>query len=398
MTKDPRKTLGAESDYNVDLEHIRQILDECCDSALDPRDQDNQTYPFSAIIGTILCAVLSGANTVTAIFDYAKTKHTWLKKWLPLPEQAPGFQVFWWILVRLDPKYMESIFRNWISFLNPEDLKGVIAIDGKRIRGASKGKTSRGLVHIVSAWSSTRGLILGQEKTDEKSNEITAIPELINGLDITGATVTIDAMGCQKKIASGIIEKGGDYVLALKGNQESIHDEVSNFFEQAAAINFEEVRHDLDYTIDKGHGRIEERTVYASDDLDWLPMKKEWKGLHSIVMLESTRSIDEKVSKEIRYYLTSLKPKATRISKAIREHWGIENKVHWTLDVVYREDESQLSAGHAAENISIFKRLSMNMLRLDDDKKTSLASKRRRAGWSDDYMAEILFKGSVKSF
>lgn len=398
MIHNPQKALDTKEDFSIDLERIRQELDKCCDPVLDPRKQDNLTYSFSAIIGTILCAVIGGANTVTAIFDYAKIKHEWLKKWLPLPEQAPGFQVFWWILTRLDPKHMENIFRNWISSLKPEDLKGIIAIDGKRIKGASKGKTSQGLVHIVSAWSSSRGLILGQIKTDEKSNEITAIPELISGLDISGATVTIDAMGCQKKIASDIIEKGGNYVLALKGNQESICDEVSNFFEQASAINFEEVSHDAEYTVDKGHGRIEERTVYVSDDLDWLPMKEEWKGLRSIVMIESTRSMNEKTSKEIRYYLASLEADATQVSKAVRKHWGIENKVHWTLDVVYKEDESQLSTGHAAENMSIFKRLAMNILNLDNDKKISLASKRRRAGWSDDYMAELLLKGSVKSF
>lgn len=388
----------SEDDEHHDLQLFKEKLEACFSEEIDPRAGDNQTYDFVTIVGIILCAIIAGANTITDIHQYAEVQYKWLKRWLPLPKKSPGYKVFWWMLVRLAPSHTESIFREWISTLNPEDLKKIIAIDGKRVKGASKGKTSKSLLHMVSAWSSSRGLILGQVKTEEKSNEITAIPELIESLDVSGAVITIDAMGCQKEIARKIINKGGDYVLALKGNQESISDEVQNFFEQARAIDFEGVSHSCDHTLNKGHGRVEERNVYASDDLDWLPMKDDWAGLRSIVMVISRRTIDDCVTEAVRYYLSSLKPNADDLGSAVRTHWGIENKVHWVLDVVFNEDDSQVSTGHAAENFSILKRLSINILRLDTDKKTSLRGKRRKAGWNSDYLANLLHKATINSF
>lgn len=380
-----------------DLKEFRAKLDDCLSELEDPRALDNQTHRFESMIGTILCAVIAGANGISDIHEYATSKYEWLSGWLDLTSGIPSYTTFWWLLVKMDPAQSERLFRNWLSTLNSDELKDIVAVDGKRVRGTSR-KGPKSVLHMVSAWSSARGLVLGQLKTREKSNEITAIPELIDSLDIAGAVVTSDAMGCQTAIARRIVDKGGDYVIGLKGNQQSLHDEVSNYFEQAQAIEFDGVPISYCQSLDKGHGRIEERNVYVTSDIDWLPMKEEWSGLKSIVMIESKRASKEKSSCEVRYYITSLKPDPEKLANVIRTHWGIENRVHWVLDVTFREDASQISAGNAAENLSILRRLSLNILRLDSDKKTSLSAKRKKAGWSNSYLAKLLGLVNVKSF
>lgn len=251
---------------------------------------------------------------------------------------------------------------------------------------------------MVSAWSSKRSLILGQLKTKTKSNEIKAIPELIDKLYIAGSIITIDAMGCQKAIAKKILENVANYIFSLKENHETLFDEVDNFFKQALAIDFEGVEYDSYYSENVGHGRIEKRHVYVSDEIDWLPMKSEWDGLKSVVMVVSERILDNKTSKETRYYISSLPCNAQRIGKAIRSHWEIENKVHWRLDVGFDEDACQLAAGHADENLSILRRLAINILRLGDNGKMSLQSRRQYAGWNDKYLFGLLNSASSKSF
>ncbi len=305
--------------------------------------------------------------------------------WLDFDE-APSYNTFWWLLVRLDPKETEMFFRKWTSSLSKNEIDDFIAIDGKRVRGASnKKKTPKSLLHMVSAWSSHRGLILGQIKTDVKSNEITAIPKLLESIDLKGATVSIDAMGCQKEIAKKIIDQGADYVLMVKDNQHKLYEELKNYFKQARDIEFEGVPHDFSVSEDNKHGRQERREVYVTGDVDWLPMKEEWSGLRSLSMLISYRTLDGRTTEEIRYYISSHSAAAEKISKSTRGHWGIENQVHWVLDVTFQEDASQISTGYAAENFSILRRLSLNVLRLDPDKK-SLKGKRQSAGWNNQYM------------
>ncbi len=235
-------------------------------------------------------------------------------------------------------------------------------------------------------------------KTEKKSNEITAIPKLIESIDIKGAIITIDAMGCQKDIAKVIIEKEADYVLMVKDNQPSLNDEIQNYFNQAEAINFEWVPHESFVKEEVGHGRNERREIYVTDEIDWLPMKDEWRGLKSIALLKSFRTIDGVTSEERRYYVSSIPPVADRIARAIRSHWEIENKVHWILDVVFQEDLSQISTGYAAENFSILRRLTLNVIRLDPDKKRSLKGRRECAGWDDDYMAYLLGLVTINKF
>ena len=381
----------------LDLEEFRTKLEDCMADLKDPRVSDNQIHPFGSMIGIVLCAVIAGANGISDIHHYATSKREWLSSWLNLEVGVPSYASFWWLLVRLDPTHCERLFRNWLKALNPAELKEIIAVDGKRVRDASQ-KRPESVLHMVSAWSSARGLILGQLKTEEKSNEITAMPELIDSLDITGAVITSDAMGCQKAIRRKIVRKGGDYAIGLKGNQQSLHDEVANYSEQARAIEFEGVPVSHHRSVNGGHGRIEQRDVYVTNDLDWLPMKEEWSGLQSVAMIASKRKLGGETSCDVRYYITSLEPDPERFATVIRTHWGIENSVHWVLDVVFCEDESQISTGNTAENLSILRRLSLNILRLDSDKKTSLRAKRKKAGWNDAYLARLLGSATVNSF
>jgi len=397
MAKGIKNELYSEESQKIDLQEFRSKLDSCLTDLKDPRVLDNQTYRFDSMIGITLCAIIAGANGISDIHHYAMSKREWLSKWLNLSSGIPSYMVFWWLLVRIAPEQTERLFRNWLSTLSPSELKDIVAIDGKRIRGASK-KGPKSVLHMVSAWSSSRGLVLGQLKTQEKSNEITAIPELIDSLDVAGAVITSDAMGCQTTIVGKIVDKGGDYAIGLKGNQQSLHDEVENYFQQAQALNFEDVGVSHYQSLDKERGRIEERNVYVTNNIDWLPMKKEWSGLQSIVMIDSKRTIKEKTSHEVRYYISSLMPDPERLATVIRTHWGIENSVHWVLDVIFNEDVSQISTGNAAENLSILRRLSLNILRLDSDKKTSLRAKRKKAGWNNAYLAKILGSSSVNSF
>lgn len=381
-----------------DMEVFKNQLEGFTDHIDDPRVQDNQQYSLFTLLSIIFCAVVGGANSISAIHRYARSKKKWLMTWLDLEGEIPSYNTLWWLLVRLNPSQTETFFRKWSLTLSDNEIENMIAIDGKRLKGASnKKRKPEALLHMVSAWSSGRGLILGQLKTETKSNEITAIPELLESLDIKGSTITIDAMGCQKEIAKVIRKNEADYVLMVKDNQSTLYDEIQNYFIQAEAVKFEGVIHDVFIKEEKGHGRKERRELYVTDDIEWLPMKESWVGLTSIVMLKSFRTIDGITSEERRYYITSLSPLAERIARATRAHWGIENKVHWVLDVDFQEDLSQISTGHAAENLSILRRLTLNVIRLDPDKNKSLIGRREIAGWDDDYMAYLLGL-SVKKF
>jgi len=384
-----------EESRELDLENFKSRLAYITQSIEDPRVYDNQTYSLFSLLAIIFCAIVGGANSISAIHQYATSKKKWLVMWLELGDDVPTYNTFWWLLI---PSQTEALFRQWTSTLSEKEVEDMIAIDGKRLKGASKKNQSESLLHMVSAWSSCRGLILGQLKTETKSNEITAIPELLDSIDVKGAVISIDAMGCQKAISKKIIENDADYLLMVKDNQPTLHDEIQNFFEQAESVKFEEVPHDSFITEDKGYGRNERRELYVSDDIDWLPMKDGWAGLKCVVMLKSFRTLNGVTSEENRYYITSLPPLGERIARVARSHWGIENKVHWILDVGFQEDLSQISTGHAAENFSIFRRMSLNVIRLDPDKKKSLIGKRRCAGWDDEYMAFLLGLAAINKF
>ena len=257
-----------------------------------------------------------------------------------------------------------------------------------------RGRKVKSALHVVSAWAAHNQLVLGQVATDQKSNEITAIPELLGMLDLSGATVTIDAMGCQKKIAESIMDAKADYVLTLKENQPTLHQEVRDFFDSAQADGFCSTRHDETETVDGEHGRIETRRVVASDDIEWMTDRRLWKGLRSVAMIESTRTMGEKSSLERRYYLTSLAPDAAVIADRIRGHWGIENRLHWVLDMAFDEDRCRIRRGHGPDNFALLRKIAVNLLKAEKTCKRGIEGKRKQAAWNHDYLLKVLEAGA----
>ncbi|BBC25203.1 transposase, ISAs1 family [Pseudanabaena sp. ABRG5-3] len=285
---------------------------------------------------------------------------------------------------------MQNSFISWVKSVS-QVLKGeVVAIDGKTLRHSYDRGADKGAIHMVSAWASANRLVLGQCKVDEKSNEITAIPELLKLLEINGCIVTIDAMGCQKEIASQIIEQGADYVLALKGNQGGLFDDVQWLFEQAINTDFVDVDHDFCQSIDKGHGRLEIRRCWTLSNLDYLTQLPLWSRLQTIALVQSERRINEKVSTENRYYISSLPSNATVIAEAVRTHWSIENSLHWVLDVSFHEDASRIRKDHSPENMAMLRHFALNLLSRDKSSRFSMRAKRNKAAWDLPYLIHLL--------
>ena len=282
---------------------------------------------------------------------------------------------------------------DWVRSVNRLTQGQVIALDGKTLRRSHDRNSGKEAIHLVSAWASGNSLVLGQTKVDGKSNEITAIPQLLKVLDVSGCIVTIDAMGCQKRIAQQILIGEADYVLAVKENQGRLLEDVKDLFSCGRRTGCEGMNHDFFQTVDKGHGRIETRRCWTIDDpeqLSWLETRLAWPGLRSIGMVQSKRRIGERESLESRYYISSLDSDAKRLLQATRSHWGIENRVHWVLDLSFREDESRVRAGHSAENLAIVRHMALNLLRKDRTSKTSIKARRKLAGWDNEYLLTIL--------
>ena len=269
----------------------------------------------------------------------------------------------------------------------------MIALDGKTLRRSHDRDSGKSAIHMVSAWASENSLVLGQTKVDAKSNETTAIPELLSLLDVSGCIVTIDAMGCQKKIAQRIVSREADYVLTVKKNQGRLLEDVEDLFSCGQRAGFEDMEHDFCQTLDKGHGRIETRRCWTIDDpeqLSYLDTGRKWPGLKSIGMVTAERRVGGRVSVESRYYISSLESDVRRLLQATRSHWGIENRVHWVLDLSFREDESRVRSGNASENLAIIRHMALNLLRKDRTSKTSIKARRKLAGWDNDYLLSIL--------
>ncbi len=301
----------------------------------DPRDNRGKEHILLDMIVIAICAVISGAESWEDIALFGQSKQEWLRTFLKLPNGIPCDDTFARVFGRLNPQQMQNSFISWVKSVN-QVLKGeVVALDGKTLRHSYDRGAEKGAIHMVSAWASANRLVLGQRKVEDKSNEITAIPELLKLLEIKGCIVTIDAMGCQKEIASQIVEQGGDYVLALKGNQGGLLEDVQWLFEQAMTTNFVDVTHDFCQSIDKGHGRLEIRRCWTLSDLDYLTQLPLWAGLQTVAMVQTERKIKGKVSTENRYYISSLSSDATVMAHAVRTHWSIENSLHWVLDVSF---------------------------------------------------------------
>ena len=355
----------------------------------DPRQQGKVDYPLEEILILCLLAVLAGADTVTDIALFGRKKLDLLRRFRPFAKGTPAHDHLGDILAVLDPEQFQRCFVAWVAALTgtPE---GVISVDGKTVRrSGQKKKGGKAPIHMVSAFAARQRLVLGQMKVAEKSNEIVAIPKLLEMLAIEGAIVTIDAMGCQREIAQKVVEKKADYVLALKGNQGLLREDVELFVAEQKAAGFKHTRMSTDQTVDGDHGRIETRTTTVIHDVTWLRERHDWPGLRSVVVVESEREIGDKVERETRFYITSLVLLATMLAPIIRSHWAIENSLHWVMDMVFRDDECRLRTDHAPANFCTIKHMAHNLVRLAPGK-ASLRLKRKTAGWDDDFLASLI--------
>jgi predicted transposase YbfD/YdcC len=362
----------------------RSILDHFADIP-DPRINRTRRHELVDILVIAVCTLLCGGEGFNDMEDFGYAKEDWFRTFLKLPNGIPTHDTFNRLFSALAPECFLESFLAWTQSIREAVGEEIVAMDGKALRRAMK---NGGMPYVVSAWAVRNGLVLGQLRVDEKSNEITAVPKLLRALDLAGCIVTLDAMGCQKRIAREIIEADANYVLALKGNQETVHDEVRSYLDDAMIHAPGELAYTQ--TIEKDHGRIETRRYWQSERLDWFADRKDWEGLHSIGVVESIRQTDEKIQTERRYFLSSLPLDVLRFSHAVRSHWGIENQLHWILDVQFNEDQSRARTGHAAENLATLRRLALNLLKRDTTKKRGIKGKQKNAGWSHPYLLHLL--------
>jgi predicted transposase YbfD/YdcC len=354
----------------------------------DPRTGRATRHVLLDILLISLCASLCGAQTFTDIALFGRCQQAWFKTWLALPHGIPSHDTFNRVFSLLNPVLFRDLFVAWTQSLRRTVAGEVVAVDGKTLRGSAA--HNHGPVHLVNVWASANRLILGQWKVADHSNEITALPELLRALELAGCTVTVDALNCQKTVAQEISEADADYVLALKGNHGTLHAEVKAFLDDAVARAWRDVPHQFHETLDKDHGRLETRRYWITETIGWLADKSQWENLRSVAVVEATRTVRGAVSRERRYYLTSLPADAPRLAGAVRGHWEVENCVHWVLDVQLGEDACGLRHAHAVQNLAIVRTLTLNILRRDQTHKVGIRAKQKAAGWSSHYLLQLL--------
>lgn len=379
--------------------HPKLSLIEHFQTLSDPRVDRTKDHDLIDVLIIAVCTLLCGGETFNDMEDFGQAKEEWFKTFLGLRNGIPSHDTFNRVFAALDPEQFLDCFLRWTQSLREAVAQEIVALDGKALRRALNKDQS--VKYVVSAWAENNNLVLGQVKVADKSNEITALPRLLRVLELSGCIVTIDAMGCQKKIAKEIVESDADFVLALKGNQETVHEEVKVFLNEtvaetqkprprgaklsSAAANLATLE-----TVEKDHGRLETRRYFQSTELAWFADLEQWEGLKSIGMVESIREIDGKATLERRYYLSSLSLNVELFARAVRGHWGVENKLHWVMDVCFREDHSRARAGYAAENLATLRRLALNLLKREKTKKRGIRGKQLNAGWDHAYLLRLL--------
>jgi predicted transposase YbfD/YdcC len=356
----------------------------------DPR-QDNRRHLLLDIIVVAICAAICDADTWADVELFGEAKEKWFRGFLELPHGIPSHDTFGRVFALLDPEQFQQCFRDWIQAVEERTQGEVIALDGKQLRRSHDKNLGKKAIYMVSAWASENSLVLGQRKVDERSNEIKAIPPLLDMLDISGCIVTTDAMGCQTAIAEKVIENKADYLFVVKENQGRLLEAIQGLFDDPDEMRWV----DCDYhkTVEKDHGRIETRECWTTSDPEYLThiaSLAEWKGLQSIGMIQAQRRIGQERTVKRRYFISSLESNAEQLLHVARTYWGIENKVHWVLDIAFREDDSRVRKGNGAQNFAVLRHIALNQLRREGTSKISIRGKRKKAGWDNDFLLQVL--------
>lgn len=354
----------------------------------DYRQPGKVEYPLPEVLLLILLAVLAGAETFTDIARFGEKKLELLRRFRPFKNGTPAHDHLGDIFATLDPKAFHRCFVAWVAARTNTPVE-LISLDGKTSRRSGQTKASKEAIHMVSAFAARQRIVLGQVKVNEKSNEIVAIPALLDMMSIEGAVVTIDAMGCQRNIARKIIDKKADYILALKGNQTKLREDVEIFVDEQKPLQYKDATISTHETTDADHGRVETRKYTVLHDVEWLQERHEWPGLKGVVVVESKREIAGKITNETRFYITSLSLKAEAVGPMVRAHWAIENSLHWVMDMVFRDDECRIRTSHAPTNFATCRHIAYNLYRKAPGK-DSIRLRRKTAGWDDEYLASLI--------
>jgi predicted transposase YbfD/YdcC len=372
----PITPIGTLVDYFSDVE--------------DPRS-DNKRHLLLDIIVIAICAAICDANTWTDVELFGNAKEQWFRTFLELPHGIPSHDTFSRVFGLIDAEQFQARFRDWIAAVEERTKGEIIALDGKQLRRSHDKAEGKKAIYMVSAWASENSLVLGQRKVDDRSNEITAVPQLLEMLEVAGCIVTTDAMNCQTETAEKVIENDADYVFVVKDNQPRLLEAIRGLFDDPDEMRW--VDTDYDRTVDGNHGRIETRQCWTTSDpeyLAYIASFAEWPGLQSIGMIEAKRRTKKGTSVKRRYFISSLASNATQLLHAVRTYWGIENKLHWVLDLAFREDESRIRKGNGPQNSAVLRHIALNLLRREDTAKISIRAKRKKAGWDNDYLLKVL--------